>query len=64
MGSMVFLGQVALILISIARERHFLNIGVCRELSVDNSRRDVCNRGCDFLIGLDEWPATKKLVQS
>src|ERR1700722_12508004 len=33
--------------------RPFLKIGVRREFSVDNSRRDVCNRGCDPSIGLD-----------
>ena len=32
---------------------HLLNNGVRRVLSVDNSRRDVCNRGRDPLIGLD-----------
>jgi hypothetical protein len=32
---------------------HYLKIGVRREFSVDNSRRDVCNRGCDPSIGLD-----------
>jgi transposase len=33
--------------------RHFLNDDVRKGLSVDNSRRDVCNRGRDSSIGLD-----------
>src|SRR3954463_6057942 len=33
--------------------RHFLKTGFRRGLSVDSSRRDVCNRGRDPLIGLD-----------
>ncbi len=32
---------------------HFLKIGVGSEFSVDNSLRNVCNRGCDPSIGLD-----------
>ncbi len=35
------------------KDGHLLNDGVRRVLSVDNSRRDVCNRGRDPLIGLD-----------
>src|SRR5882724_7045959 len=31
----------------------YLKMGVGSEFSVDNSRRDVCNRGCDPSIGLD-----------
>jgi hypothetical protein len=33
--------------------RLYLKMWVRREFSVDNSRRDVCNRGCDPSIGLD-----------
>ena len=33
--------------------RHFLKAASAGGLPVDNSRRDVCNRGRDPLIGLD-----------
>ena len=36
-----------------AVDRDFLKSGLLQGMSVDNSRRDVCNRGLDPLIGLD-----------
>ena len=39
--------------LALAIDRHFLNDDVRRGLSVDNFRRDVCNRGRDPLIGFN-----------
>src|SRR5205823_4760375 len=48
-----FLRQLALPRSVQTWTRHFLNTGLSEGLSVDNSRRDVCNRGRDSSIALD-----------